>query len=77
MAGAGPISFPVKAPQAKQMIACARSARFGRGEQTLMDLSVRDTGEITPDQVTLTGLAEEEECAAMAPTKKPSGQLVR
>jgi hypothetical protein len=38
------------------MIASARSARFGRGEQTLMDLSVQDTWEITPDQVTLTGL---------------------
>jgi hypothetical protein len=48
--------LPVKAPQAKQMIACARSARFGRGEQTLMDLSVRDTWKVTPDQVTLTGL---------------------
>jgi hypothetical protein len=56
VAGAGPISLPVKAPQAKRMIACARSARFGPGEQTLMDLSVRDTWEITPDQVTLTGL---------------------
>jgi len=38
------------------MIACARPTRFGRGEQTLMDLSVRGTWEITPDQVTLTGL---------------------
>ena len=77
VAGAGPISLPVRAPQAKRVIACARSARFARGGQTLMDLSVRDTWEITPDQVTLTGLAEEEECAAMTPTKKPSGQLVR
>src|SRR5438034_6664209 len=56
VAGVGPISFPVKAPQAKRMIACARPARFGRGEQTLTDLSVRDTWEITLDQVTLTGL---------------------
>jgi hypothetical protein len=56
VAGAGPISFPVRAPQAKRMIASARPARFGRGERTLMDLSVRDTWEITPDQVTLTGL---------------------
>src|SRR5260370_31840749 len=54
--GAGPVSLPVRAPQAKRMIARARPARFGRGEQTLMDLSVRDTWEITPDQVTLTGL---------------------
>src|SRR5215472_11811268 len=56
VAGAGPITLPVKAPQAKRMIATARPARFGRGEQTLMDLSVRDTWEIMPDQVTLTGL---------------------
>jgi hypothetical protein len=56
VAGAGPISFPVRAPQAKRMIAVARPARFGRGEQTMMDVSVRDTWEITPDQVTLTGL---------------------
>jgi hypothetical protein len=56
VARAGPISLPVKALQAKRMIACARPARFGRGEQTLMDLGVRDTWEITPDQVTLTGL---------------------
>jgi len=56
VAGAGLINFPVKAPQAKRMIACARPARFGRGEQTLTDLSVRDTWEIMPDQVTLTGL---------------------
>jgi hypothetical protein len=32
VAGAGPISLPVKAPQAKRMIACARPARFGRDE---------------------------------------------
>ena len=38
------------------MIACARPARFGRGELTLTDLGVRDTWEIKPDQVTLTGL---------------------
>jgi hypothetical protein len=54
--GAGPISLPIKAPQAKQMIAIAQPARFGRGEQTLTDLSVRDTWEIAPDQVTLTGI---------------------
>jgi hypothetical protein len=56
VAGAGPVSLPVRAPQAKRMIASARPARFGRGERTLMDLSVRDTWEIRPDQVTLTGL---------------------
>jgi hypothetical protein len=38
------------------MITSARPALFGRGEQTLMDLSVPDTRETTPDQVTLAGL---------------------
>jgi hypothetical protein len=56
VAGAGPVSFPVGSPQAKRMITVARPARFGRGEQTLTDLSVRDTWEITPGQVALTGL---------------------
>jgi hypothetical protein len=31
VAGAGPISFPVKAPQARRMIASARPARPGSG----------------------------------------------
>jgi 2OG-Fe(II) oxygenase superfamily len=52
----GSISLPIKAPQAKRMITSARPAAFGRGEETLTDLSVRDTWEITPDQVALTGL---------------------
>ena len=56
VAGAGPVSLPISAAQAKRMIACARPARFGRGEETLMDLGVRDTWEISPDRVTLTGL---------------------
>src|SRR5262249_47358028 len=56
VAGAGPSSFPIKAPQAKPMIAVGEPGRLGRGEQTLTDLSVRDTWEITPDQAALTGL---------------------
>jgi hypothetical protein len=56
VAGAGPVSLPVRAPQAHRLIASARPARFGRGERTLAGLSVRDTWEITPDRVTLTGL---------------------
>jgi hypothetical protein len=43
VAGARPISFPVRAPQAKRTIASARPARSGPGEQTLLDLGVRDT----------------------------------
>jgi 2OG-Fe(II) oxygenase superfamily len=53
--GVGPVSLPVRAPQAKKLIAAARPAMFGRGEETLTDTKVRDTWEITPDQVRLGG----------------------
>jgi len=55
VAGVGPVSLPVRAPLAKKLIAAARPAKFGRGEQTLTDTSVRDTWELTPDQLTLGG----------------------
>lgn len=55
VSGVGPVSLPVRAPLAKKLIAVARSAMFGRGEQTLTDTNVRDTWELTPDQITLGG----------------------
>ena len=53
--GVGAVQIPVRAPLAKKLIAVAQPAKFGRGEQTLTDTSVRDTWEITPDRVTLDG----------------------
>ena len=53
--GVGPVSLPVRAPQAKKLIAVARPAMFGRGQETLTDTKVRDTWEITPDQIRLGG----------------------
>jgi len=53
--GVGVVQAPVRAPLAKKLIAVGRPAKFGRGEQTLTDTSVRDTWEITPDLVTLAG----------------------
>lgn len=53
--GVGDLSLPVRAPQAKKLLAVARPAHFGKGEETLLDPSVRDTWEITPAQVTLGG----------------------
>ncbi|MGW3727111.1 2OG-Fe(II) oxygenase [Streptomyces sp. NPDC000851] len=53
--GVGPVSLPLRAPQAKKLIAVARPALFGRGEETLGDTSVRDTWQISPDQITLAG----------------------
>jgi hypothetical protein len=55
VAGVGPVHLPVRAPLAKKLIAVARPAMFGRGEQTLADINVRDTWELTPDQISLGG----------------------
>src|SRR5262245_42133598 len=51
--GVGPVTLPVRAPQARKLIAAARPAMFGLGERTLTDTSVRDTWEITPDLISL------------------------
>lgn len=51
----GAISLPMRAAQAKRLIAVARPASFGRGQETLSDRSVRDTWELTPAEVTLGG----------------------
>lgn len=53
--GVGELPLPVRAPVTRKLIAQARQANFGRGEQTLADTSVRDTWEITPDRITLGG----------------------
>ncbi|WP_234044630.1 2OG-Fe(II) oxygenase [Streptomyces adelaidensis] len=55
VSGVGPVRLPLRAPVAKKLIAVARPAKFGRGEETLADASVRDTWELTPDQFTLDG----------------------
>lgn len=51
----GNVPFPVSAAQSKRLIAVARPALFGRGEETLSDTAVRDTWELTPDHVRLDG----------------------
>jgi hypothetical protein len=55
VSGVGPVRLPVRAPLAKKLIAVARPAMFGRGEQTLADGNVRDTWELTPNHITLGG----------------------
>ncbi|QIZ35851.1 2OG-Fe(II) oxygenase [Saccharopolyspora sp. ASAGF58] len=55
VSGVGPVRLPIRAPMAKKLIAVARPAMFGRGEETLTDTGVRDTWELTPDQITLGG----------------------
>lgn len=51
----GDLTCPIRAAQAKKLIAVARPAAYGHGEETLHDTSVRDTWELTPDQVRLGG----------------------
>lgn len=55
VAGVGRVNLPLRAPQVKRLISVARPALFGRGEQTLSDTRVRDTWQISPDQLSLGG----------------------
>lgn len=55
VSGVGPVGLPVRAPLAKKLIAAARPASFGRGEETLTDTAVRDTWELAPGQLTFGG----------------------
>ncbi len=49
--GVGPIRYPVPKAQARQLISIARPARYGLGEQTLLDTRVRDTWEVPKTRV--------------------------
>ncbi|MED7928812.1 2OG-Fe(II) oxygenase [Nonomuraea sp. LP-02] len=49
--GLGPLRFPLADEQAVQLRELGRRARFGRGEQTLIDPEVRDTWEIPKELV--------------------------
>ncbi|WP_114949148.1 2OG-Fe(II) oxygenase [Microvirga calopogonii] len=53
--GVGPIALPLLQLQAKQLIAAAERAPYGRGEHTLVDTTVRRTWQIGPDQVRIQG----------------------
>lgn len=51
--GLGALAVPVTNAQAKQLCLLGRPARYGRGEQTLVDQRVRDTWEIPKGRVKL------------------------
>ena len=53
--GIGPIALPLLGVQADALIALAERAPFGRGEETLIDTSVRRTWQIGADQVRIQG----------------------
>lgn len=49
--GLGQLRFPISRAQALRLCAIARPARYGQGEQTLLDKRVRDTWEIPKSRV--------------------------
>jgi hypothetical protein len=51
--GVGPLPFPIPREQARLLLAQAKPARYGQRERTLLDRSVRDSGELSPRQVKL------------------------
>ena len=53
--GAGSLSFPVVPFQARDLIAVAERAPYGKGAQTLVDDTVRACWQIDATQVTITG----------------------
>ncbi len=53
--GVGQIALPLLPVQAKQLIAAAERAPYGRGVETIVDMSVRRTWQIEPDRVHVGG----------------------
>ena len=49
--GVGPVELPVSEEQARQLCALGRSAPYGKGDQTLVDPTVRNTWEIPTSRV--------------------------
>jgi len=63
--GIGPIGVPVKPAEAKEIIATARQAPFGRGEATIVDTDVRRVWQLEPSQFTLRNAAWNEALAGV------------
>ena len=53
--GVGTIAFPVLDSQAKEIVAQAERAPYGRGEATLVDTRVRKVWQIAPAKIRLGG----------------------
>jgi hypothetical protein len=53
--GMGVLSFPVPQSQIAELIALATRAPYGRGEETILDESVRKVWQLPPDKVRLGG----------------------
>jgi predicted 2-oxoglutarate/Fe(II)-dependent dioxygenase YbiX len=53
--GVGPIALPLLPVQAEQLVAVAERAPYGRGPNTIIDTSVRNTWQIGPDRAHIGG----------------------
>ena len=51
----GILSFPIPEEQIKKLIEQAALAPYGRGEETVFDISVRKTWQIAPEKITISG----------------------
>jgi hypothetical protein len=63
--GVGPVALPLLQMQAEKLIAVAEAAPFGRGQQTVVDPTVRRTWQIGPDRVHIHGRHWEKTLAAI------------
>ena len=52
---AGVLSFPIPQSQAQALVADADRAPYGRGQETIVDASVRDCWQLAPDRIRLAG----------------------
>jgi hypothetical protein len=57
IAGVGVVSFPLPAFQAREIIGQAAQAPYGRGEETIVDTTVRKVWQVPVDKVRLSGAA--------------------
>ena len=53
--GVGTLSFPIPGPQIETLVQHATQAPYGRGEQTIVDTSVRNVWQIAPAAVKISG----------------------
>src|SRR5437588_4826697 len=53
--GVGPVALPLLPVQAEQLKTIAERAPYGRGEETVIDTTVRRCWQIRPDQVRISG----------------------
>ena len=63
--GVGVLSVPVPPAQASALVACAESAPYGRGQETIVDRSVRNCWQVARDAVRLGGRAWPETLASI------------